>query len=62
MRLEPAGKSDTIRAPIHALAPDDWQRAPGERAAVEGLLAQIRPDALARWRSRGVGPPGRTHR
>jgi predicted O-methyltransferase YrrM len=36
----------SMRAPIHALAADDWQMAPGERAAVEGLLAQIRP-ALA---------------
>jgi hypothetical protein len=36
----------SIRAPIHALALDDWQMAPGERAALEGLLAQIRP-ALA---------------
>jgi hypothetical protein len=43
MRLEPARNPDAIRAPIHALAPDDWQMAPGERAAVEGLLAQIRP-------------------
>jgi Methyltransferase domain len=36
----------SMRAPIHALASDDWQMAPGERAALEGLLAQIRP-ALA---------------
>jgi hypothetical protein len=34
------------RAPVHALADDDWQMAPGERAAIEGLLAQIEP-ALA---------------
>src|SRR5919204_4811052 len=34
------------RAPVHALADDDWQMAPGERAAIEGLLAQIKP-ALA---------------
>jgi hypothetical protein len=32
-----------MRAPVHALAADDWQMAPGERAALEGLLAQIRP-------------------
>ena len=31
------------RAPVHALASDEWQMAPGERAAIEGLLAQIRP-------------------
>jgi hypothetical protein len=46
MSTEPVGDPVPIRAPIHALAPDDWQMAPGERAAVEGLLAQIRP-ALA---------------
>ena len=34
------------RAPVYALADDDWQMAPGERAAIEGLLAQIEP-ALA---------------
>ena len=34
------------RAPVYALADDDWQMAPGDRAALEGLLAQIEP-ALA---------------
>lgn len=29
--------------PVHALADDDWQMAPGERAALEGVLAQVRP-------------------
>jgi hypothetical protein len=37
---------DGSRAPVHALADDEWQMAPGERAAIEGLLAQIEP-ALA---------------
>jgi Methyltransferase domain len=43
MSTDQVGEPDDIRAPIHALAPDDWQMAPGERAAVEGLLAQICP-------------------
>lgn len=35
--------ADVRRIPEHALAEDVWQMAPGERAAIEGLLAQIRP-------------------
>ena len=41
--LDNVGDSEAIRAPVHALAWDDWQMAPGERAALEGLLTQIRP-------------------
>ena len=41
-----AGEDEVVRAPVHSLADDNWQMSPGERAAIEGLLAQIRP-ALA---------------